>query len=331
MTHARSITPEPLARDDQATRLRALVEQLRQTPTVTPDTRSPTAEHHPRPSPGIAPPPQPRRSPRIITIASGKGGVGKTNLCVNLAACCAQAGLRTWLIDGDFGLANAEVLCGINTPMHIGQVLEQGRSLRQVSIEAPGGFHLVSGSSGVARLAHMPERARIDVINAIVTIEHHADLVIIDCGAGIGSGVLSFLHAADMGLVITTPEPTAIADAYALLKCLITRPKARTNAFALLVNQARSEREADATHRRIDTVAQRFLNTPVPMAGWLPFDESVAKAVRRRSPFIIATPRARASKAVRKLSGRLAPAVGCPWPPAEKRRKARSRASKPTT
>lgn len=321
MTQAQHLSPESRARDDQATRLRSLVQQLNSAH-AQPAEPQPHRQHDTFPTPGVAhqSPAQTPNRPRIITIASGKGGVGKTNLCVNLAASCAQAGLRTWLIDGDFGLANAEVLCAINTPMHIGQLLEQGRTLQQIAIPAPGGFQLVSGSSGVARLAHMPEHARSQVVQAISSLQDTADLVIIDCGAGIGAGVLSFLTAADIALVVTTPEPTAIADAYALLKCLITRHTRAPNSFALLVNQARSEREADAAHRRIDTVAQRFLNTPVPMAGWLPFDEAVPKAVRRRSPFVIAAPRSRAAKALRKLSGRLAPAAGCHWPPAEKPR-----------
>lgn len=335
MTQARSFlphvtTPEARARDDQATRLRSLVEHAQQSTTTNKTGRQPAIS---LPTPGVAPqaPVSPPERPRIITVASGKGGVGKTNLCVNLAASCANAGLRTWLIDGDFGLANAEVLCAINTPMHIGQVIEQGRSLEQIAVPAPGGFQLVSGSSGVARLAHMPEHARHDVIRSISTLHTAADLVIIDCGAGIGAGVLSFLNAADVALVVTTPEPTSIADAYALLKCLITRttntPRAR--AFALLVNQARSEREADTAHRRIDTVAQRFLNTPVPLAGWIPFDEAIPKAVRRRTPFVLASPRARASKALRNLSGRLAPAAGCHWPPDQRRSRRTARKTSP--
>ncbi len=279
--------------DDQAARLRALVEQ---------------AAHAPAPPPPLAPD---RRDLKILTIASGKGGVGKTNLSVNLAAACAQAGHRACLIDADLGLANADVLCGVNTASHLGQVLDGRCAISDIAVDAPSGFRLVSGASGIVRLAHLDEPQRVRIIHALAELQSDTDLLIVDCGAGIGRGVLAFLDAADLSLIVTTPEPTAVADAYALIKAILTRRGAdAAPRFSLVVNQASSEREAQAVHRRIDSVTRHFLDHTLSLAGWVHADPVVPAAVRRRTPFLLSNPRSRAASDVRKIAGEITRDIG---------------------
>lgn len=245
---------------------------------------------------------------RILAVASGKGGVGKTNLCVNLAATAARRGTRVYLIDGDLGLANADVICGVNTSAHLGHVIEGRCSLEEIAVEGPCGLRLISGASGITRLAHLDATQRRRIIDGLASLDTLADLVVIDCGAGIGLSVLSFIAESDLALIVTTPEPTAIADAYALIKSLVTRARsglAPAARIALVVNQARRAGEASSVHRRIDTVARRFLGEPVELAGWIPLDPGVRDAVRARRPFVEHAPRGRAARSVRDLSGHI--------------------------
>lgn len=310
---------------DQAARLRALIRGAPGPTNGSPRAdaamhRNPIARPEPdRPAPPAA------AAPRVLTVASGKGGVGKTNLCVNLAVAMARSGVRTVLLDGDLGLANADVLCGINTSSHLGQVLDGSRALLDASVEAPGGFRLVSGAAGVTRLADMSAADRERLVDSIPSLGGRTDLVLIDCGAGIGTGVLSFVRRADVSLVLTTPEPTAIADAYALIKSVVRRTPAaglartRHNA-ALVVNQVRGPDEALAVHRRINAVTERFLQTTVPLAGWVRRDDAVVTAVRERSPLLVSSPRARASEDVRTLAAHLRGIVGVTSPADVRRR-----------
>ena len=250
-----------------------------------------------------------QRSFRILAVASGKGGVGKTNLSVNLAATAARSGSRVYLIDGDLGLANADVICGVNTSAHLGHVIEGRCTLEEIAVEGPCGLRLISGASGITRLAHLDATQRGRIVDGLDSLEGHADLVMIDCGAGIGLGVLGFIAESDLALIVTTPEPTAIADAYALIKSLITRARAGlapAARIALVVNQARRAGEAASVHRRIDTVTRRFLGEPIELAGWIAFDSAVRDAVRARRPFVEHAPRGRAARGVRDLSGRVA-------------------------
>jgi len=289
----------PDAVRDQAARLRALVADADADPSR-PDPPCAASAQQPL-SPDTA-------APAIITVASGKGGVGKTNLCVNLSIAFARAGRRTTLLDGDLGLANADVVSGARTVGHIGHVLDGRRALEDVLVEAPGGFRLAPGAAGVASLAELPADAHDRIVRRLSSLERGTDLILIDCGAGIGAGVLAFVRAADIAVVVATPEPTSITDAYALIKCALAQGGGEARgqwsavptcvAPALLVNQARGEEEAMDVHRRIAGACRRFLNTPLPLAGWAPLDDCVPLAVRARTPFLLANPRSRVSRAV---------------------------------
>ncbi len=247
---------------------------------------------------------RPVRLARAIGISSGKGGVGKTNLAVNLAVSLAQRGLKVALLDADLGLANADVLCGLTPRATLEDVISGERTLEEVMVHAPGGFRLVPGASGVSRLADMGQSQRREVLLQLMRLERSVDVLLIDTGAGIGANSMAFAAAAHTILITSTPEPTAIADAYGAIKTLVAR--GRRDRMQLVVNMALSEDEANAVHARIDRVCKAFLNTRLGYAGSIPFDAALPASVRRREPVTLASPHAPSSVALRRLAARLA-------------------------
>jgi flagellar biosynthesis protein FlhG len=249
-----------------------------------------------------------RRRATVIAITSGKGGVGKSNISVNLAVQLAAAGKRVVLLDADLGLANADVLCNVDLPANLSHVLSQRKELKDVLVDAPGGFKLIGGASGLARMADLTDGDRERIVSALAELEAESDIILIDTGAGISPNVLSFTRAADHVLVVTTPEPTAITDAYAVIKVLSRQyalPEDDHRRISLLVNQVRSPIEGKIVHERIAKVARQFLSVPVLDAGYITDDEQVPMSVRKRVPFTIAAPRCSASQCVAQLAIRL--------------------------
>ncbi len=246
-----------------------------------------------------------RSRPRatVIAITSGKGGVGKSNVAVNLAIRFAKGGKDVVLLDADLGLANADVLCNVDLPANLSHVIARRRELRDVLVHAPGGFRLIGGASGLARMADLTDDDRRRLLDALADLEHQADIILIDTGAGISPNVLGFTRAADHVLVVTTPEPTAITDAYAVIK-VVSRDEG-TRRISLLVNQARSPAEGRVVYDRIARVAKQFLGATVFDAGHVMADEAVPTAVRRRTPFLLATPNCPAGLCITRLAMRL--------------------------
>jgi flagellar biosynthesis protein FlhG len=245
-----------------------------------------------------------QRRASVIAITSGKGGVGKSNVAVNLAIQLAAAGKQVVLLDADLGLANADVLCNVDLPCNLSHVIARKKELSEVLIDAPGGFKLVGGASGLARMADLSDFDRQRIVNAPGELEQRADVILIDTGAGISPNVLSFTRAADHVLVVTTPEPTAITDAYAVVKVL-SRDGGAERRVSLLINQVRNANEAKVVHGRIAKVAKQFLGVSVLDAGHVVSDENVPQAVRRRLPFVLGNPKCAASQCVAQLAMRL--------------------------
>jgi len=250
-----------------------------------------------------------RRRAKVIAVTSGKGGVGKSNVAVNLAVKFASAGKRVVLLDADLGLANADVLCNLDLSTTLSQVISGSRCLIDAITKAPSGFAMIGGGSGLARMADLSDNDRQRLIDSLASLEEQADVILIDTGAGISPNVLSFTRAADQVLVVTTPEPTAITDAYAMIKVISRDPAERR--ISLLVNQSRSIGEAKLVYERIARVAKQFLGIGVLDAGSVPVDEQVPLAVRRRVPFLLAAPKSPASIAVAQLAMRLEQGIGC--------------------
>ncbi len=288
--------------DDQATRLREMVARLDRARDARADHRADLERSN-----NLTEAPAPARSATVIAIASGKGGVGKSNIAVNLSAAFARRRVRTILMDGDFGLPNADLLCGVRVSTNLGDALEPHSPIERVLVDAPGGFRLAPGATSVTARSITPEQRR-DLVDRLARVGSTPGFVVVDCGAGMGDGVLAMLDAADATLLITTPEPTAIADAYALLKRRINASTDRAGAGRiprLVVNQCADEREASATHARIDAAASKFLGVRVTLAGWVPTDAATPDAVRARNPFVISAPRCDASRAVKRLADTL--------------------------
>jgi flagellar biosynthesis protein FlhG len=239
----------------------------------------------------------------VIAVTSGKGGVGKSNIAVNLAIKLASVGKRVVLMDADLGLANADVLCNIDLPSNLSHVISRKRELADVMVDGPGGFRLIGGASGLARMADLSDYDRQRLVSALAELEARTDVILIDTGAGISPNVLSFTRSADQVLVVTTPEPTAITDAYAVIK-VISRD-APDRPLSLLVNQVRQHGEGRLVYERIAKVARQFLSVHVMDAGFIPSDPEVPAAVRRRTPFLLASPRCPASLCISQLAMRL--------------------------
>ncbi len=282
--------------DDQATRLRKLIATAPNGATAQSESPDPL---------------QPDRTgplPPLVAFASGKGGVGKTNICLSVAACLAQRGIRVTVVDGDLGMANADVLCSVRARGHLGHVIAGTKSIEDITLRAPGGFDLIPGGSGIARLADLTPHERHLLLRALNRIQSQSELLLVDCGAGIGPKVQMFMDAADLAIIVTTPEPTAITDAYSLVKCVIARrdrlpdPKPDPADMAVLVNMAFDEREAVAIQARIASVAQRFLGTDLASAGFVRRDRAVFNAVRSREPYAVHDPKSLATRDTQAIS-----------------------------
>ncbi|MGB2987071.1 MAG: MinD/ParA family protein [Phycisphaerae bacterium] len=246
-----------------------------------------------------------RRASTAMTIAitSGKGGVGKSNVAVNLSICLAARGLRVTLVDVDMGLANADLLMDIRPRYTLSHVLSGVRSVEEVCTEAPGGVRFIPGASGFHEIADLSEFERQNLITQLQKLEISTDIAVLDCGAGLSWNVISFALAADRVLVVTTPEPTALTDAYAMIKALHREGgKARVS---LIVNMVNSRAEATAAYERIAGVARRFLDYSVADFGYMLHDTSVELAVQARCPFVIRYPGSNASACIAAMANEL--------------------------
>ena len=242
-------------------------------------------------------------APRFIAIASGKGGVGKSNIALSLGVELVAGGLRTALLDADLGVGNVHLLAGLKTGSTLGKVISGECAIEDVIARAPGCPDIVPGSSGIYELANLSAPRRLSLLAEIKKLESRYDTILVDAAAGVSRAVLDFSAAADFLMVITTAETTAITDAYALIKLSVERnPYCR---IGVVANRVRSAREGAAALRRISNCVQRFMGRSVLELGCVWEDSRVRRAVNERVPFVLAYPNSRASAAIRKLAGLL--------------------------
>jgi flagellar biosynthesis protein FlhG len=240
---------------------------------------------------------------RVLAVTSGKGGVGKTNVAVNLALTLVDHGKRVVLVDVDIGLANADVLLSVEPRVHLGHVLSGEVSARDAVTMTPSGLSLLSGCSGVRHLSDLDDTERTFLVRSFQELEAYADFILFDTGAGISKNVVRFSAAADEVVVVTAPEPTAITDGYAAIKA-ISREKG-FGRIRLVVNMAGDPQEAQRVSERVQTVARRFLGIDVDYLGHVVQDAHVPMAVRRRRPLLREYPYTPASVCIRDLGQRL--------------------------
>ncbi|MGB9903164.1 MAG: MinD/ParA family protein [Desulfotomaculales bacterium] len=240
---------------------------------------------------------------RVVAVASGKGGVGKTSLVVNLSLALAELDRRVVILDADLGLANVEVLMGVTPLYTLRDCLCGGKEITEILTPAPLGVQIISGGSGFLELAHLSARQQQKIVAALDFLDG-ADFILVDTGAGISKNVLGFLAAAGEVIVVLTPEPTSLTDGYALIKILAGFGLHRQ--VMLVVNRAADEREGESTAARIKAVADRFLQIDLVYLGTIVEDRAVRRAVRRQEPYVLWAPQSPAAQAVRSLARRLA-------------------------
>lgn len=240
---------------------------------------------------------------RVITVTSGKGGVGKTNLALALSLALTNQKYRVILLDADMGLANVDVILGVVPEHNLSHVVSGEKTIREIIHEGPGGLKIIPGSSGVEELANLDSRGLSRLLDEVATLEQNFDYLIIDTGAGISSQVMAFTLAAEDILLVTTPEPTSIADAYGLIK--VFKKRHGKGRLRLIVNMVRSEQEGREVAQKLVKVVAQFLKFEIDVVGYIPSDRAVEEAVRRNQSFITAFPRAPASLNIIKIASAL--------------------------
>jgi len=247
--------------------------------------------------------PQFKRSARVITVTSGKGGVGKTNVTINLAIALSEQGLRVVILDADFGLANIDVLFGIVPQFTLLDVIKNKKNILEILSEGPMDIKFISGGSGVEELVKLNRGQLLRFVDNISLLDKIADIILVDTGAGLSENVMSFVMAADEVLLVTTPEPTSVTDAYALIKVVSNRDKNKK--IKVIVNRAESVNEANDILNKLVLVADKFLGLALEPIGYILQDDAVIKAVKQQKPFSISFPKCMATKYIKDISKRL--------------------------
>ena len=246
---------------------------------------------------------------KVIAVASGKGGVGKTNISVNLAMSLAQQGKRVMLMDADLGLANVDVLLGLNTRFNLSHVISGELSLDEIIIDGPAGLKIIPAASGKAGMAGLTGAEHAGLIHAFSELSHDVDILVVDAAAGISASVVNFVRAAHEAIVVVCDEPASVTDAYALIK--IMKRHHGVSRFHILANMTKTAYEGRALFTKLSRVAQRFLDVTLSYMGAVPQDDYLRKAIQRQQAVVEAYPRSSSSIAFKKLAAK---ADGWPVP-----------------
>lgn len=237
---------------------------------------------------------------RVITVTSGKGGVGKTNFTVNLALALAKLGKKVLIIDADFGMGNVDLVLGCSAPYNILHLLEGGLSLSDITIEGPLGIKFIAGGSGIHKLTNLTNSQLSYITNQLALLDSWAEIILIDTGAGINQNVMNFVIAADEVIIITTPEPTAITDAYAMMKTFVHHRG--TGMLRLVVNRVVEVDEGKAAANKLMSVALNFLDLSLTNLGTVFEDSNLIRAVKKQIPLLLAFPNTMSAHCIEKIA-----------------------------
>ena len=242
--------------------------------------------------------------PMVVAVTSGKGGVGKTNIVGNLAIAYQRMKKKALIFDADLGLANIDIIYGINPKHTIEEVISGEKELSRIIVKGPEGVDVIPASSGVHELSHLSEGHKINLLNEFDILNSKYDILLIDTGAGISSNVTYFNLAAQERIVVVTPEPTSITDAYALMKVMYK--KHRVKNFYLLMNMVKDEREAKSVYKNLSNVVEKFMGSiSIDYAGYIPYDKHLQESVSTRKPVICRFPEAPSSRSFKELAEHL--------------------------
>lgn len=240
---------------------------------------------------------------RSIAVTGGKGGVGKSNFSVNVALELGALGNQVILLDADFGLANADLLCGVSPKYHLGHVITGNNEMEEIMVDIGENVRLIPGGSGIEELANVSFVKNASLMTKLRKVEETSDFMLIDTAAGIAESVSSVLLAASEIVVITTPEPTAVVDAYATIKVIIRHSPAKK--ISLIVNNVIGVGEAEQVFHQLNTATHRFLQHKIEFLGTIPHDSTVSEAVCDQIPVVKHSPDSPASRAIRLISRQL--------------------------
>jgi len=240
---------------------------------------------------------------RVIAIASGKGGVGKTNLSVNLGVSMSKMGRQVVLLDADMGLANVDVLLGLRPEFNLSHVLTGEKTLSEIMLQGPSGLNIIPASSGVQKMSDLSNIEQSAIIHAFSEIDQNIDVLLVDTAAGISPSVVNFARACQDVIVVVCDEPTSLTDAYAFIK-LLNRDYG-INHFHVLSNMVRSMQQGQVLFNKLTKVTDRYLDVTLQFAGAIPFDEDLRKSVQKQSAVIETYPNSKAAIAIKDIARRI--------------------------
>ena len=245
-----------------------------------------------------------QRSARVITVTSGKGGVGKSNVSVNLAIQMSRLGKRAVILDADFGLANIEVMLGMRPQYNLADMMFRGKDVKDIICTGPEDIGFISGGSGLREMTNLNKDQILSLVRTMYELDHYADVVIIDTGAGISDTVIELVASSSEVLLVATPEPTSITEAYALLKTLHRHDgfEAGSTSIKMIGNRIQSYEEGKELYLKLNTVVNKFLGMEMEYLGAIPYDECLPRAVMQQQPVSLAYPDAPSARAMLELA-----------------------------